>query len=75
MTISCAYRVHPNWEGFDGDIKGAINELGRNAAASMGRRVQRIEQLGSGYDKGGYYVDLKVTYSSTEAPRYEELTR
>lgn len=73
MTISCAYRVHPNWEGFGGDIKGPINELARNAACHKGLRVERIEQLRTGHDKGGYYVDLKVTYSSTASPRYEEV--
>lgn len=67
MTITCGYRIYPAWRGFDGNPWVPMREAGAHAAKQMGRIVLNIEKTGSGFDeRSGYYVDFKITYSSTE---------
>jgi hypothetical protein len=65
MTISCAYRLYPSWFG-DVDPLVPIGELAQGAARAMGRVVLRVEKIGTGFtQRSGYFVDYRVTYSST----------
>lgn len=74
--MSCIYRIYPSWWGFGGNTAEPMHELARDAATSMGRRVVNIVKYGSGFDdRSGYFVDFRVTYSSTRTPGYEELAR
>lgn len=63
-TVSCSYRIYPNW--FGGEVAVPLRELAEGAAAKMGRRVDSMVKIGSGFDQmRGHFVDFRVTYSST----------
>jgi len=63
-TICCGYRIYPRW--FGGEVAGPMKELADGAAKNMGRRVNSVVKIGSGFDRwSGHFVDFRVTYSST----------
>lgn len=65
-TISCAYRIYPVW--FKGGTQEPMRELADRSALTMGRFVDSIVVIGSGFDQcSGHFVDFRVTYSSTRA--------
>lgn len=65
-TISCTYRIYPSWFGGEG-VARPMRELAERSAANMARKVQSIEQVGSGFDHcGGHFQDYMVTYSEIE---------
>lgn len=65
MSFSCDYRIYPTWF-VEADPTRPMRELADRTAARMGRQVEDITLIDSGFDRrGGWFMDFRVTYSST----------
>lgn len=71
-TVSCTYRFYLAWFAEKDSLAKPMQELANGAAARMGRLVENIEIVGNGEDqRGGQFIDAKVTYSSTASIPWE----